>query len=155
MIAPVSSARIKTRIATLEDYSVIAGIFTPSRRLLDFLPERYGGAEDRWFIANIILRECDVTLASLDGAPAAFLAREGSEIRLIHTHPNCLNNGLGAHLIKRVKQTGERVLELWCFQKNWGARRFYERHGFKPIEHTDGAGNQEGEPDIRYRWTAP
>ena len=38
------------------------------------------------------------------------------------------------------------------FQKNEGARRFYERHGFTAVEWTDGD-NEEGAPDVRYRWT--
>jgi hypothetical protein len=32
------------------------------------------------------------------------------------------------------------------------ARRFYERHGFVAVEHTDGAGNEEREPDVRFLW---
>jgi hypothetical protein len=30
--------------------------------------------------------------------------------------------------------------------------RFYQRHGFVPVERTDGAGNEEREPDVRYQW---
>ena len=41
---------------------------------------------------------------------------------------------------------------LWTFQKNEGARRFYERHGFDAVELTDGSGNMEREPDVRYAW---
>jgi len=43
-------------------------------------------------------------------------------------------------------------LELWTFQVNDGARRFYERHGFRAVEVTDGAGNEERQPDVRYAW---
>jgi ribosomal protein S18 acetylase RimI-like enzyme len=46
-------------------------------------------------------------------------------------------------------------LQLWVFQKNVGARRFYERHGFRLVELTDGAGNEENEPDARYEWRPP
>ena len=38
------------------------------------------------------------------------------------------------------------------FQKNDGARRFYERHGFRLVELTDGGSNMEKEPDARYEW---
>ena len=41
---------------------------------------------------------------------------------------------------------------LWVFQKNEGARRFYERHGFELVKLTDGAENMEREPDALYRW---
>jgi hypothetical protein len=35
---------------------------------------------------------------------------------------------------------------------NVGARCFYERHGFTAVEMTDGAGNDERQPDVRYAW---
>ena len=38
------------------------------------------------------------------------------------------------------------------FQKNEGARRFYERHGFRLVRLTDGDGNMEKEPDALYEW---
>ena len=41
--------------------------------------------------------------------------------------------------------------QLWTFQSNHGARRFYERHGFVAVQHTDGD-NEEGAPDVRYEW---
>jgi RimJ/RimL family protein N-acetyltransferase len=43
-------------------------------------------------------------------------------------------------------------LELWVFQRNEGARRFYERHGFRLLKLTDGTGNMEQEPDALYEW---
>ena len=45
-------------------------------------------------------------------------------------------------------------LELWTFQINATAQRFYERHGFVAVDRTDGSANEEREPDIRYRWRA-
>ena len=44
-------------------------------------------------------------------------------------------------------------LRLWTFESNLGAQRFYERHGFRPIERTAGD-NEEGAPDILYVWGA-
>jgi hypothetical protein len=37
-------------------------------------------------------------------------------------------------------------------QRNTRARRFYEARGFVLTEETDGAGNEENEPDARYLW---
>ena len=42
------------------------------------------------------------------------------------------------------------VSKLHCFQANEGARRFYERHGFRAEAFGDGSGNEEGLPDITY-----
>jgi hypothetical protein len=43
-------------------------------------------------------------------------------------------------------------LHLWTFQRNAQARRFYEARGFALVEETDGAGNEEKEPDALYLW---
>ena len=42
------------------------------------------------------------------------------------------------------------TVNLWTFQRNTGARRFYERNGFIAVDLTDGASNEEREPDVRY-----
>ena len=41
-------------------------------------------------------------------------------------------------------------IRLRTFQENLGARRFYEQHGFKIIEFSDGSGNEEHYPDMLY-----
>ncbi|WP_298279395.1 hypothetical protein [uncultured Bradyrhizobium sp.] len=43
--------------------------------------------------------------------------------------------------------------QLWTFQRNARARRFYEARGFVAVEQTDGSRNEEQEPDVRYLWT--
>ncbi len=43
-------------------------------------------------------------------------------------------------------------LQLWTFQVNGPAQSFYERHGCRAVERTDGATNEEREPDVRYAW---
>ena len=49
-------------------------------------------------------------------------------------------------------QEGLDVLQLWTFQGNVKARAFYERRGFTAAEFTDGEGNEERLPDVRYEW---
>jgi len=44
---------------------------------------------------------------------------------------------------------------LWTFVSNVRAQRFYERHGFTVAERTDGSGNEEKAPDLRYVWRPP
>jgi ribosomal protein S18 acetylase RimI-like enzyme len=41
-------------------------------------------------------------------------------------------------------------VRLYTFQENTGARRFYERHGFKAVKLTDGHDNEENCPDVLY-----
>jgi GNAT superfamily N-acetyltransferase len=141
-----------TRPARPEDAAAIAAVLPPSYRLLSFLPMLHTAEEDRWFIENVILKECTVTVAEDDKGIVAFLAQQGDEVRMLFTHPDFIGAGAGRLLIEGAKRSGVAALELWCFQANTHARRFYERRGFKAIRFTDGHDNEEKMPDVRYRW---
>jgi GNAT superfamily N-acetyltransferase len=143
---------LNIRRATVGDIDAIAALFSASFRLLTFLPMLHTVAKDRWFIANVIFRDCEVIVAEDDSGIVSFLARQGEEVRLLHTHPDHIGRGAGTLLIEAAKNSGVSALELWCFQANAGARRFYEARGFHAIRVTDGSGNEEKTPDIRYRW---
>lgn len=143
---------MRIRRATTADADAIAAVFSPSRRLLKFLPELHTIEEDRWFIEHVILKECEVTVIHSRDRIGAFLARDGSEIRLLHTHPALIGHGAGSLLLLHAKAHGPGTLELWCFQANDKARRFYERHGFTPVAFTNGERNEVKTPDVRYRW---
>jgi putative acetyltransferase len=140
------------RRATLCDADAIVNVYATSFRLLTFLPMLHTVEDYRWFIANVILNECEVTVAEDEGGIVAFLARQGGEIRLLYTRPDRIGMRAGTQLIDAAKATGIGALELWCFQANERARRFYEARGFRAIRFTDGADNEEQTPDIRYRW---
>src|SRR5438067_1001751 len=143
---------IRLRPATTADAEAIAAVLSASFRLLGFLPMLHTAQEDRWFIANVILPECEVTVAEDDSGIVSFLARQGEEVRLLYTRPGRIGSGAGTLLIEAAKASGVAALELWCFQANTRARRFYEARDFHAIRFTDGADNEERMPDIRYRW---
>jgi GNAT superfamily N-acetyltransferase len=146
---------LTTRAATASDADAIAQVFSLSYRLLSFLPELHTVEEDRWFIANVILQDCVVTVAECQGAIVSFLARRDEEIRLLHSHPDFIGRGAGSLLLNAAKNSDAAALELWCFQANLPARRFYEARGFRPIKFTNGERNEENTPDLRYRWEQP
>jgi len=143
---------IALRRAGPDDAAAVAAVYSPSYRLLTFLPALHTADEDREFIAGIIFKECEVTVAELAERIVAFLARDGEEVRLLYTHPDFIGRSAGGRLLEAAKQEDVEALELWCFQANTAGRRFYEAHGFKAIALTDGSGNEEKTPDVRYRW---
>lgn len=145
-------AGLTLRPAGAADADAIAALFSRSYRTLRFMPELHTIAEDRWFIGNVILQQCEVTLAEAGGRPAGFLARQEHEIRLLFVEPGGFGRGTGSRLLGAAMACGLPALELWCFQANERARRFYEARGFRPVEFTDGARNEEKLPDVRYRW---
>jgi putative acetyltransferase len=102
----------------------------------------------------MVLKECSVTVAESGMGIIAFLARKQEDIHLLHTHPRYIGKGAGTLLIEAAQATTT-ALQLWCFQANVRARRFYEARGFRAVEFTNGEGNQEKMPDVRYCWTRP
>jgi GNAT superfamily N-acetyltransferase len=144
--------RFALRRATSCDADAIANVYYTSLRLLTFLPMLHTIEEYQWFISNVTLKECEVTVAEDESGIVAFLARQGEEVRLLYTRPDRIGMGAGTQLIDAAKASGINALELWCFQANARARRFYEARGFHAIRFTNGADNEERMPDVRYRW---
>jgi len=70
-----------------------------------------------------------------------------SAIRL----PSSQQRGIGTRLLQIAQRALPR-LYLWTFQGNVRARRFYERRGFQLVKETNGAHNEEKEPDALYFW---
>jgi GNAT superfamily N-acetyltransferase len=70
----------------------------------------------------------------------------------LYVEPDVQGQGIGTALLEQAKALRPGGLVLWVFQKNTGARRFYERHGFRLVKLTDGAENMEREPDALYQW---
>jgi GNAT superfamily N-acetyltransferase len=145
------ATRFTCRRATIADADALAAVLSSSFRLLTFLPMLHTVAEDRRFIEDVVLKQCEVTVAESAGRIVSFLARDGEEIRLLYTHPEFIGAGVGSLLLAGAKASAS-ALELWCFQANAAARRFYERHGFRAVRFTDGQDNEEKMPDVRYRW---
>jgi GNAT superfamily N-acetyltransferase len=145
----------RLRRARDEDANAIAELFFASYRLLSFLPMLHTIEEYRRFVASVMLKECAVMVAEDDTGIVAFLAQQSEEVRQLYTRPDRIGRGAGTQLIEAAKSSGVAALELWCFQANARARRFYEARGFHAIRFTDGAGNEERTPDVRYRWKRP
>jgi putative acetyltransferase len=61
--------------------------------------------------------------------------------------------GIGSALLATAKTARPDGFSLYAFQRNIRARQFYEHRGFVPVAFGDGSGNEEGEPDVLYRWT--
>ena len=81
-----------------------------------------------------------------------FALISGDWLSHLYVHPAALGTGVGHALFEHVKTVRPDGFEFWVFQQNAPARRFYEAHGAVAVELTDGAGNEEKTPDVRYRW---
>ena len=107
---------------------------------------------------NLLSQHEDVWLAEEGGSPVGFLAirrsrTEGWEVlEKLYVDPDAQSRGVGTLLLDQAKALRPDGLHLWVFQRNTGAIRFYERHGFRLVKLTDGAENTEREPDALYVW---
>jgi ribosomal protein S18 acetylase RimI-like enzyme len=110
--------------------------------------------EDRWFYRERVFTGCQVHGALEGGALAAIIAFRSGWIDQLYVLPQVQGRGVGSELLQIAKRAFD-CLQLWTFQRNLRARRFYEARGFALVEETDGAGNEEKEPDARYLWTRP
>ncbi|MEV7676656.1 GNAT family N-acetyltransferase [Streptomyces sp. NPDC088752] len=109
--------------------------------------------EVRTWFADIVVVRHESWVAVAEGRVVGLLVLdEGSELDQLYLDPAWRGLGLGDRLVALAKQRRPDGLELWTFQVNGPAQRFYERHGFVAVKCTDGSANEEREPDIRYAW---
>jgi ribosomal protein S18 acetylase RimI-like enzyme len=140
------------RRARPEDAVSIGGVFVAARAGMTYLPDQPSDDGFRDFIAGRILSLEEVWVADLDGRVAGFAAIERDRLDHLYVHPEAQGRGIGTALLDHAKQRRPGGFELWVFQKNDGARRFYERHGLRVQALTDGRDNMEREPDALYAW---
>jgi GNAT superfamily N-acetyltransferase len=140
------------RSAQPGDAPSVTRVFQAARdHALGFLPNLHTDAEDHAFFAKAVAAG-RVTVLEEDGVVVAFLALDGDVIDHLYVHPDHHRKGHGSALLAYAKAQSEQ-LELWVFQRNHGAIAFYSAHGFVIAYSTDGAENEEREPDHRMRWS--
>lgn len=91
-------------------------------------------------------------VAENQGRIAGFLVLEADYLACLYLAQAHRKRGLGARFLELARARNPAGLNLWTFQANHGARRFYEREGFTVEMMTEGAGNEENIPDVLYVW---
>ncbi|MBV8396273.1 MAG: GNAT family N-acetyltransferase [Actinobacteria bacterium] len=142
---------MELRRAGAADADAVADVFLAARAGMTYLPRLHTDEETRRWIADVMLERLEVWVAG-DGAVRGFAALGKHDLEHLYVEPSAQGQGIGAHLLAHAKARRPKGLELWVFQRNDGSRRFYERAGFVPVFTTDGADNEEREPDARYAW---
>ena len=139
------------RGATPADVEELVRVFERSFATLDFLPKLHTHEENLAFLAGVVENQ-DVWVAERDGGIAGFLALDGDLGTFFYVDPTAHGEGIGSALWEEAKRARPEGFRFWAFQRNEKARRFYERRGCVAVEFTDGAGNEEKTPDVRYEW---
>jgi GNAT superfamily N-acetyltransferase len=141
------------RRATGEDAAGIAEVFLDSFHATYEFPLAHTDTEVRGWIREHVVPETEAWVAVEDGRVVGLLVLAPGWIEQLYVAPDRLGAGIGSRLVALAKERSPDGLQLWTFQVNARARGFYERHGFVAVETTDGRGNEERQPDVRYAWS--
>ncbi|EST37717.1 hypothetical protein N566_11495 [Streptomycetaceae bacterium MP113-05] len=149
----VVSDGVDVRRAVAADAEAVAGVWL--RSFAAALPGVRRAHDDdgvRWWIRDVVVQELETWVATDDDRVVGMLALDGAELEQLYLEPQWRGRGVGDRLVALAKRRRPEGLGLWTFQVNGPARRFYERHDFTETDRTDGARNEEHEPDVRYVW---
>jgi GNAT superfamily N-acetyltransferase len=145
---------IELRRGSAGDAAAVAEVFLTSFHATYDFPLAHTDDEVRGWIRDRLIPDHEVWVATEDGQVVAMLALAPGWVEQLYVAPDRLGAGIGSRLLELAKERQPEALQLWTFQVNERARRFYERHGFVAVETTDGRANQERQPDVRYEWIA-
>ncbi len=142
----------KPRRAKLEDMAAVA----KTHRLAFFqampdMPVLHTPEEHLAFYSNVVFPKSEIWATEQAGTITGFIVFRPGWLDHLYVRPAHQRRGIGSTLLALALASAER-LRLWTFQCNQDARLFYERHGFRIERETDGASNEERQPDVLYLW---
>ena len=145
------------RNATTEDIDAIADVYLRSRtQLVAFVPFIHSLESLQEWVRNALLPKEHVIVAEEKGVIIGMMSLTKDHgigwIKQLYIHPEAVGHGIGTLMLIKAKSILGSPIHLFTFEKNTGARRFYERHGFKAIDVS--SDNEEKRPAVLYEWIA-
>jgi len=143
------------RRAEIGEARKVADVWLRSRRAAvpSIPPPVHDDDDVRAWFEDVVLPKEDTWVLDGDADIVGLLVLDGAWLDQLYVDPAWTGRGLGSTLLEFAKAARPDGLDLWTFQANERARRFYERHGFVSVSETHGD-NEEGAPDVRYHWPA-
>lgn len=146
---------IQLRKAVIEDVETVVQILSASRReYLRYAKSPHSLDDARKWVRGSLIPAGGVTIARFDNDDVGVLAISISDsigwIDQLYLTPGFIDRGIGTTLLNHALELLPRPVRLWTFQQNDRAIGFYEHHGFKAIEYTNGESNEEKCADILY-----
>jgi ribosomal protein S18 acetylase RimI-like enzyme len=142
---------MRLRRGESEDIAPVARMMRSTYDLMDYIPRLHTPEEDLAYVGGLF-SEHEVWVAESGTVILGFAILSSDQLLQIHVDPDQQHQGIGTRLLDQAKERRKAGFTLWTFQKNVGARRFYERHGLEVVRLTEGEGNEEKEPDVQYAW---
>ncbi len=155
-----AAAHLRLRPGEPSDHQRIADIIVRGRAaFMSYAPSAHPEGEVRAWVQRRLLPAGGVTVATLDAAVVGVLAVSRGAgygwIEQMYVDPPLVGRAIGSALLAHALAVLPPPIRLYTFQANAGARRFYERNGFRAIAFTDGRGNEEEVPDVLYERAHP
>lgn len=146
-------AAFRLRPAVPADADAIAEVHTRSMRTaMPWLPHPHSDEETRAWVREVVLPHQEVWVAEVAGRVVGVAALDAAMLNQLYILPGFQGQGIGDALFAQAQTLRPAGFTFYAFQRNTPARAFYERRGCVAIEFGDGSGNEEGEPDVLYRW---
>lgn len=105
------------------------------------------------FVNNVLSRKYKIELALIDQHVVGLIAYNSNEVNQMYVHIDHQNKRIGKLLLERAKAQSAGRLTLQTFDVNHQARRFYEKHGFRPVK-SGLIDNEESLPAHQFEWQA-
>jgi GNAT superfamily N-acetyltransferase len=119
---------------------------------MPWLPILHSPEEDLAWMTGVVLPEQHVCVAAREDIAIGLIALTEHQVEHLYIDPSCWRSGAGSALLDYAKGRLADGFRLWTFQRNAMARAFYRKHGLVELRMTDGADNEEREPDVLLGW---
>ncbi len=146
---------VAIRPAVPGDAAACAAILNAWIDATDWMPRCHAPEDVERHCREFVLVEREVAVAERVGQVVGYSAVDvaRSYVTALYVDAKARGSGIGKSLMDLAKANAPGVLNLWTFVANTHAQRFYQREGFQEAGRSDGD-NEEGLPDILYRWEA-
>jgi GNAT superfamily N-acetyltransferase len=144
---------VTIRPAEAADAAAVADVMLASLRVTYTFPMAHPDDDVRRWVGETLLPGGE-TWVAIDAAGGIVAMASLSETMLdqLYVAPAWIGRGIGSRLVALAKERRPDGLDLYTFQVNVRARRFYEDRGFVLVATGDGSANEERQPDVRYAW---
>ena len=149
---PTAAADLTIRRAVPADAPAVGDVYLAAFKTTYDFPLAHTDEECRDWLAEQVVPQMETWVAQIGRRVVAMMVLDEAGIGHLHVDPLWHRHGIGSRLVALAKERRPGGLDLYTFQVNQRARRFYERHGFVLVTLGDGSGNEEGQPDVLYRW---
>lgn len=143
---------IAIRRASQDDAPAVADVFLAAFHSTYDFALAHADEQVRDWLTNVVVTRMETWVAEAGGRVIAMIVLADGWIEQLYVDPAWHRRGIGGRLVGLAKSRQPDGLDLYTFQVNERARRFYEGHGFVVAALGDGSTNEERQPDVRYEW---